>query len=129
VTQAEALACSSEGKGLIAGAVVGHHTLHLDAKAFVIGERGPEEGDRAALLLVEHHLGKGNARVIVDADVQVFPARPLTASSCVALASTITGDAMADLIEPSKLFDIDVDQFAWAFTLVASDGFGRFEST
>src|SRR5262249_21167328 len=83
VAQAELLASTSEGEGFIAGTVVGHHALDLDAEPFVIGDRGPEEGDGAAPLLVRHDLGKGDARVIVDADVDVFPSN----TAAVALAA------------------------------------------
>jgi hypothetical protein len=42
-----------------------------------VGEQAAaKEGDGAALFLVGHDLGKGNAGVIVDADVHVFPPTP-----------------------------------------------------
>ena len=37
--------------------------------------RGVEEGDRAFLLLIGQHLAEGNARGIVDADMDELPAR------------------------------------------------------
>ena len=46
--QAQPLARSSEGEGFVAGAVVGHDALDLDAEARVVGNRSFEEGDGAA---------------------------------------------------------------------------------
>ena len=68
----------------------------LDCQICVVGERG-EESDGAALLLVGYHLGEGDARGIVDADVDVFPAH----ASAVALSSAVAGDAMTDVVEPA----------------------------
>jgi hypothetical protein len=45
---------SLESKGPAAGAIVGHHTLHLDAEACVIGDGRPQESDGAAPFLVGH---------------------------------------------------------------------------
>jgi hypothetical protein len=42
VAKAETFTCSTEGEGVVAGAIVGHHAHNLDAEAFVVGERGLE---------------------------------------------------------------------------------------
>ena len=47
VLEAETLAGRAEGEGLVAGAVVGHDALDLDAEALVVGDSGLEEGDGA----------------------------------------------------------------------------------
>jgi hypothetical protein len=49
VPQSETSASFLEGKGLVAGTVVRHHALDLDAEACVVGDRRLEEGDRTML--------------------------------------------------------------------------------
>ena len=58
----------------IAGAVVGHHPRNRDAEAFVITNGCLEEYDGADGFFVWEDVGEGNARSIIDADVDVFPA-------------------------------------------------------
>src|SRR4029450_11386634 len=123
VAQAETFAGPSEGEGLVARAIVGHYALDLDTEAGVIGDRCLEEGDRAALLLVRHDLGEGDAGVIVDADVHVFPAE----AALLTLASPVAGDAVSDLIELAELFDVDVDQLAGMLALIAPHRLGGLE--
>ena len=113
----------SEGKRLVAGAVVGHHALNLNAEAFVIVERRLEKGDGTAFLLAGHHLGEGDTGGIIDADMDIFP----TGASSVALSSPIASDAVANLIEFAELFDVDMDQLARVLALVAPDRLCRFE--
>jgi hypothetical protein len=43
------------------------------------------------------------------------------------LPGSISGDAMADLVELAELFDVDVDQLARPFALVAADRLGRLQ--
>ena len=47
---ASSLSSATEGKGFVAGAVVGHHASDRHAEAVVIGDGGLEEGDRALRL-------------------------------------------------------------------------------
>ena len=119
----EPLTGSAEGKGLVAGAVVGHHALDPDVEALVIAECILETGDRAALLLAGHDLGEGDTRVIVDADVDILPTHP----AAVALSSTVACDAVADPIELAQFFDVDVDELARLVALIALRRLGRFE--
>ena len=65
-----------------------------------------QEGDGALLALVGQDLGEGDARGVVQADVDELPA------DAVVLAGALTGDAVADLLEPSELFDVEVEQLA-----------------
>lgn len=69
VRQSEPFAGFAEGEGLLAGTVVGHHALDLDAEDLVVGEHGLEERGGAALLSVAHDPDEGQARVVVDGDV------------------------------------------------------------
>ena len=57
------------------------------------------------------------------ADVDVLP----TDAPAVALAPAITGDAMADAVEPAEFFDVDVDQLAGLLALVTAHRLRRFQ--
>src|ERR1700739_4121080 len=126
--EAEALAEPAEGEGLIAGAVVGHDALDLDAEAFVVGESCLEEGGGAASPLAVHHLGKGDARSIVDGDVDELPARSFAARAQIALSFAVAGNAMADAIDPAELFDVEMDHLARPLAFVATRRLGRLQS-
>src|SRR3954451_20367349 len=123
VLETEIATGRAEGLGAKAGAIVGHHTGNRDAKVRVVGDRRLEEGDRALLLLVREDLREGHAGGVVDADVDE---RPSDAPALV-LTGSIAGDAMADAVEATELFDIDVDQFAGMLALVAANRRGGFE--
>src|ERR1700750_1045973 len=125
VLEAEAAAGVTEGEGPVARAVVGHDTLDLDAQGRVVGDGGLEEGCSASLALVGLYLGEGDARSVVDADMDELPAD----AACIALTGSVAGDAMADLVELAELLDVDVDQFAGAVPFVSAGWFGRLQRT
>src|SRR6185295_14549744 len=127
VFEPEPPAESAEGKRFVAGAVVGHHPLNLDAEAFVVGQSGLEEGGSTAFLLIGHDLGEGDARVVVDGDMDELPAEPFAARSPIALPSAIAGDAVANAIDPAELLDIEVDHLARMLALVATRRFAGFQ--
>src|SRR3954466_4967586 len=105
VLETEPLAGSAEGARFVARSVVGHDALNADAELCVVDHRGFQEGDSARLALTFLDLGIGDARGVVDADVDVFP----THAPAVALSPAITGDAMSYAVEPAEFFDVDVD--------------------
>ena len=113
--EAEGSAGVAEGEGLVADSVVGHYAADGDAEAFVVGDRGLEEGGCAVLLLVRQDVAEGGAGVIVDADVEILPA----VAAPVALAGSVAGDAVARSVEAAELLDVDVDEFARVLALVA----------
>src|SRR5438067_5941392 len=123
VLEAEVAASVAEGEGLIAAAVVGHDADDGDAEAFVISHGRLEEGSGAVDLLVRLDLGEGDAGVIVNADVDELPAD----AAAVALAGAIAGDAVADPVETTELFDIDVDHLAGRGALIAARRLGRLQ--
>ena len=82
--------------GAVAGAVVGHDPGDDDAEARIVGQGGLQEGDRALLPLVGQDLGEGDARGVVEADVDELPA------GAAALAGTLAGDAVADPVEAAR---------------------------
>ena len=100
MAQAEGFAGFSKSLRAIARAVVGHDTFEPYAEFRVIGHGGLEEGDGAFLLFVWQDLGEGDPRGIVDGNVDELPAD----AAAVALALSIAGDAMADLVETAQLF-------------------------
>ncbi len=61
--------------------------------------------------------------MIVDAYMHVLPAH----AAAVALSSAIAGDAVADLIEFTEFFDVNVDQLAGMLALVAPQRLGRLQ--
>ena len=64
----------AEGMAAIGTAVVGHDPLDRDAVAGEPGEGPLEKGDGGGLALVGQDLGIGQARSVVDRDMEVFPA-------------------------------------------------------
>ena len=111
----------AEGVAAIGRAVVGHDPLDGDAEAGEPGQRPLEEGHGALLALVGQDLGVGEARGVVDADVQEVPA------DAALLAAPVAGDAVADAVDPAELLDVEVDQLAGPLALVAdrSRAWGR----
>src|SRR4051794_41029987 len=79
------------------------------------------------LLLVRHDHGEGDARGVVDADMDELPAGAFTSGPCVALPPAVAGDAVADLVEAAELLDVDVDELAGVLAFVAPHRLGRLE--
>lgn len=123
VLEAEGRDGGSHGVGAVAGAVVGVDAFGLDAELLEEGERGVEEGDGTVSSFVREELSEGEAGVIVDGDVEELPAGP---ARVVVLA--ITSDAMAGARDARELFDVEMDEIAGMFTLVAADRWRRFQS-
>lgn len=67
-----------------------------------------EKAQAGAAFFIGQDFGVGDTRVIIDRQVQVLPAAP----AAVALTLSITGDAVADLLETAELFDVDMDDLA-----------------
>src|SRR5260370_27127764 len=110
----------AEGEGFVARAIVGHDTLDGDTEACIVGNGGLEEGDGASFAFVGLDMGEGVARGIVNADIDKRPAD----AAGIALTGPITVDAMADAVELTELFDVDVDQRARPRTLIAATRVG-----
>src|SRR5512134_754895 len=123
VPEAEALAGFAEGRGEIAGSVVGHDPLDSHAEALVVGDGGLQEGNGAFLAFGGHDLSDGNPGVVVDADMHELPAD----AACPALTGSIAGDAVPDPVEAAQLLDVDVDELARVLAFVASHWLGRFQ--
>lgn len=108
--EAQPIAGLGEGSRYVAGAVVGHDAGHGYAETLAIGDGCLEEGYSAPRLLAGLDLAEGDARCIVDADMDELPARTATPGAAPgALACAVTGDAMANPLEAAELFDVNVD--------------------
>ena len=79
------------------------------------GPRG--EPDRAFLAFIRQDLGIGQARGVIDGDVDKFPA----GSALVALSPPIAGDAMADAVDSAEVLDVNMDQLTGPLALIADD--------
>jgi hypothetical protein len=115
VTQPELLAGGFEPVRDVAGAVVGHDSLDRDAAALEPGDRASEEARGGRGSFVGQDFGIGEARGIVDGDMDELPADASNASGAVSV------DTMADTADTAQLLDVDVDQLARAFSLVSDD--------
>jgi hypothetical protein len=110
--------CFGKALAAVGGAVVGHDALGDDAMRLEPGQCSIEEGHGTLLPLIGQHGGEGQARGVVDGDVQVLPA----GAALIALAGAVAGDAVADAVDPAELLDVNVDQLARMLALVADDG-------
>ena len=97
----------------VAASVVGEHAAHGEAEAGEVGAGHVEEELRRAAGLVRQNSGKADAAVIVDGDVQVL------VTGAARFAGAVAVDAMAGLDDTGQALDIEVDQIAWMFVLVA----------
>jgi hypothetical protein len=109
MAQPELPARIAEVERFVAGTIVGHHARHGDTETGVIGDSCFEECGGALLLLVGHDLDKGNARSVIDADMDEFPAEAFAARAPVALASAVSGDAVPYSVDPAELIDADME--------------------
>jgi hypothetical protein len=107
----------AEDEALVGRAVIAHEALDGEAVAAEPGKGVRCEGDRAFLALSGQQRGVGEPAGIIDGDVAVLPA----CAALVAVAGSITGDAMADTINAAKLLDIEVEQLARTVAFVAND--------
>src|SRR4051812_17842878 len=123
VLDAQVPARLAEGEGFVAGAVIGHDADDGDAEAFIVSHSRLEEGNGTIGLLVGLDFGEGDTGMIVDADVDELPAD----AAAVALAGAIASDAVADSVETTELFDIDVDHLAGRGALIAAHRLGRLQ--
>jgi hypothetical protein len=76
----------------VAGAVVGHDALDLNAQLCAIGNRGFEESYGGALFLVGLDLGERDTGVVVDADMDKLPAHSIALALPITTRITWYGD-------------------------------------
>ena len=123
VLEHEGFAGIAPGEGLVAGTVVGHDPLDAHAEALVVSDGGLQEGDGADCFFVRLDLGESDPGVVVDTDVDEFPALVAAGS----MTGAIAGDAVTDLGEAAQFLDVDVDQLAGLVAFIAQYGRGGFQ--
>lgn len=84
-------------------------------------QRVKEKAQAGTTLFVGQDFGASHTRVIIDCEMQVFPADAAT----VALPFAVAGDAVTDLLETAKFFDVEANDLAGMFALVAANRLGR----
>jgi hypothetical protein len=77
--------------------------LNADAEFGVVDHRCFQEGDSAPLAFAFLDHGIGDARGVVDADMDILP----THAPAVALSSAITSDSMSYVVEPAEFLDVE----------------------
>ena len=104
-----------EAERSVGGAVVGEDRFDLDPVEGKEAEHLLEGADDAGDLLVGVDAGEAQAGVIVDGDMEGFVA------GADAAIGTVAGAAHARSFEAAELLNIEMDEFARGFPLVADD--------
>ena len=105
------------GEAFVGRTIVGHDPLHGDAEAAEPIDGAGGESDGALLAFVRQDLAVGQARGVIDGDVQVFP----PGAALVALSGAVAGYAVTDPTDAAELLDIEMDDLARRFALIADD--------
>src|SRR5690606_6802248 len=116
----------AEVLGAVAGAVVGQHPLHGDVVSGEPRQRPCQERRGGVAAFVVADLGVGQARAVVDSDVDVVvaelgarPATPPLLAAAGDAGSAAVDTPAAAVGDAALLFDVDVDQLAGPVALVA----------
>jgi hypothetical protein len=89
VLEAEPAAGSGEALGAKGGAIIGKYAFDRYTETGKVGHAGTQESNRAAAAFIEFHLGKADARMVINGHEQILPTDPIDAIAGVA------GDAVA----------------------------------
>ena len=97
----------------IAHTVIGHDALDaFDAMPAEPFHGVSREDERAVAGFIGHYFAVSEAAVVIDRDMQILPASAISTRS-------IAMDAVADTVDTRQLFDVDMNDFAGRFALVA----------
>src|SRR6516164_6299634 len=124
VLDSQLFASAGEGFGEVAATIVSHDAFDGNAEAPEVADGGDQERDGAFLLLVGEDISTRYPGMVVDSDVDKFPACTLTA----AIACAAPGDAVAHAAETAKLLNVEMDDLAWFIALVAWMWLLQFEA-
>src|SRR5580700_12210383 len=94
--------------GAIAAAVIGEQSADDDAVASEEVNRIPEEGDGGVGFLIGEDAGEGQARVVVDRDVQGLP----TGMFLLTTAAAIAAPRDLLLLEAGHALDVEMEEIA-----------------
>ena len=111
--EAEFAQAIGEGVGAVAGSIVGKHGLEADAEPGIVGEGLAEEVEHGGTGFVWVDGREGDARVVVDSDMDVLGSdaeNPVAAVAC---------DAVAGPRDPDQALDVHVQEVAWSGVFVA----------
>ena len=97
--------------------VICHDTLDLYAVAAEEAQGITQEDQGGQSGFIWHDFGIGQAGMVIDSHVEDFP----SGAPLVALALAVSGDAVADAIDPAQFFGIDMDHIAGRVFFVAYD--------
>ena len=120
VTQAQGEDGFAEGMGTIAVAVVGEQAANANTQAGVMRETGVEESDGGNGGAVGPDLAESQAGMIVDGDVEAFPAGMVFAAA----AAVGTSDHVR---KAAQLFQIEMEQIAGSGMLIADQWHSRLQ--
>jgi hypothetical protein len=115
MAQAEALAGLGKELGDVAGAIVAHDGVSLDAEGAEVAQGSLEEGDGALLAFIGHDASKSDAGGIINSDVDIFPAGAFDQIATVA-CNAVTGS-----LDAGEFFDVQVNELTWKRTFIAPD--------
>jgi len=124
VTKAELQAGLAELAGAISRAVIGEQGANADAVLGIEVQGLAQEVDGGGGLLVGQQLGEGEAGVVVDGDVQGYPAEVSMAG---AAASAITTNG--NPLKTGHSLDVEMQQIAGERMLIALYGRGGMKVT
>src|SRR6266566_4979249 len=108
-----AVSLRAKGTRSISPAVIGDHTLDLDAAPTEFAQRTQPECRRGVAVLIRQDLDVAKARMIIDGDMRVLPAD--TAGGITAIAS----DALTRPCNSAQLLDVHMHQLAGTAPFVA----------
>jgi hypothetical protein len=117
VSELKLLTGGCEPVGAVAGAVVGHDGLDADAATLEPGDRAFEKAGGGRGSFIGEYLGVGEARSVIDSDMNELPADAADFLRAVAM------DAMTDTPDAAQLLDVHVDELAGLVPLVSANGF------
>lgn len=93
-----------------------------DAVAAMKAQGIEQEGQAGFAGLVGEYLGIGEARVVIDRQVQVFPAlAALFSAARIALSGSVAGNVEAYALDSAQFPDVDVDHLAGGVPFGADD--------
>ena len=111
---------SVESVGAITVAVIGEQAADGNAQAGVIGDCGAQKGDGGNSGEVGQDLGESNAGMVIDGDMDVFPATVVLTPAAAVGTKNHAGEA-------SQLLNIEVKQIARSSMLIANQRHSRFQ--
>ena len=121
MSQTQLAAARIESPGAVASPVVGEYSPNSDAETTVVVGGCGEKGGRTGGGFVRVELREGDAGVVVDTDVDVFP------SGALCTLSSVVGHPVTGPVEAAEFLDVEMQQVARVRVFIAADGRRRIE--